>query len=314
MLRGVGLAVAAGRGESTALDELAQLRSAWEREGFIAVTCGSAAIDLAGDAGDCARAIAVHDEVVELVSRLWINPVFQARIRLSGLLLGQLASAARHAGSAERAALLTRGDELRGAALESADRAARRGPETQAWLARVQAEHHRLAWLCRSEGGESVDAQDLVDAWTATVEAFDRFGHVFETARSRARLAWALRTLGETARADEEAARAVPVARALAARPLLVELRAGPSQRASLSDERSESLTAREQEVLALVAQGRSNRQIAEQLFISAKTVSVHVSNILAKLDATGRTEAVAVARRRGLLDAADQDGPTRVN
>jgi DNA-binding CsgD family transcriptional regulator/tetratricopeptide (TPR) repeat protein len=313
MLGGVGLAVAAGRGESAALDQLPQLRDAWEREGFIAVTCGSAAIDLAGDAGDCARAIAVHDEVVELVSRLWINPVFQARIRLSGLLLGQLAAAARHAGSTERAALLARGDELRGAALESADRAARRGPETQAWLARVNAEHLRLGWLCRSEGGESAAAPEMVDAWTAAVEAFDRFGHVFETARSRARLAWTLRTLGETARADEEAARAVPVARVLGARPLLVELRAGARPPASHPDDRSEGLTSREQEVLALVAQGRSNRQIAGQLFISAKTVSVHVSNILAKLDAAGRTEAVAVARRRGLLDADDQAGPARV-
>ena len=54
--------------------------------------------------------------------------------------------------------------------------------------------------------------------------------------------------------------------------------------------------------MLALVAQGRSNREIAGQLFISAKTVSVHVSNILAKLGAAGRTEAVAIARRRGYL------------
>jgi DNA-binding CsgD family transcriptional regulator len=61
-------------------------------------------------------------------------------------------------------------------------------------------------------------------------------------------------------------------------------------------------LTAREREVLALVAQGRSNREIGLVLFISPKTVSVHVSNLLAKLSAAGRTEAVAVARRRGLL------------
>ena len=63
-----------------------------------------------------------------------------------------------------------------------------------------------------------------------------------------------------------------------------------------------ESLTARELEVLTLLGQGRSNGEIGRQLFISAKTVSVHVSNILAKLGAAGRTEAAAIARRDGLL------------
>ena len=300
MLGGVGLGVAAGRGESAAIDRLPQLRAAWEREGFIAITCGSAAIDLAGDRGDCAQAIAVHDEVVELVSRIWVNPFFQARIRLSGLLLGQLASAARQAGSAERSALLARGEGLRAAALQAAGRSARRGPESQAWVARVHAEHLRLQWLCAAEGVVPVDAQSMVDAWVAAVDAFGRFGHVFETARSRARLAEALRGAGDSVRAAAEAALAVQVARRLGARPLLTELRAASHQ--PLAHDRSVDLTAREQEVLESVAQGRSNRQIAEQLFISAKTVSVHVSNILAKLDVAGRTEAVAVARRRGLL------------
>jgi len=56
-------------------------------------------------------------------------------------------------------------------------------------------------------------------------------------------------------------------------------------------------LTARERQVLTLVAQGLSNRQIADQLFISTKTASVHVSNILRKLGATSRTEAVFMAQ-----------------
>jgi DNA-binding NarL/FixJ family response regulator len=60
-------------------------------------------------------------------------------------------------------------------------------------------------------------------------------------------------------------------------------------------------LTPREAEVLALVAAGRSNRQIAQALFISPKTVGVHVSNILAKLGVDGRVEAAAVAHRLGL-------------
>jgi DNA-binding CsgD family transcriptional regulator len=50
--------------------------------------------------------------------------------------------------------------------------------------------------------------------------------------------------------------------------------------------------------VLRLLAEGRPNRQIAEQLFISPKTASVHVSNILAKLDVPTRGEAAALAHR----------------
>jgi len=60
-------------------------------------------------------------------------------------------------------------------------------------------------------------------------------------------------------------------------------------------------LTARELDVVALVAEGRTNRQIADALFISSKTASVHVSNILAKLGVTNRGEAGAAARRLGL-------------
>uniref|UniRef100_UPI003B3B6B16 helix-turn-helix domain-containing protein n=1 Tax=Nakamurella sp. TaxID=1869182 RepID=UPI003B3B6B16 len=61
-------------------------------------------------------------------------------------------------------------------------------------------------------------------------------------------------------------------------------------------------LTAREAEVLRLVATGLTNRQIGERLFISGKTVSVHISNVLGKLGAGGRAEAVAIAHRQGLL------------
>ena len=63
------------------------------------------------------------------------------------------------------------------------------------------------------------------------------------------------------------------------------------------------TLTPREQEVLRQVALGLSNGEIGRRLFISTKTVSVHVSNVLAKLTASSRTEAVAIARRQRLLD-----------
>jgi DNA-binding CsgD family transcriptional regulator/tetratricopeptide (TPR) repeat protein len=62
-------------------------------------------------------------------------------------------------------------------------------------------------------------------------------------------------------------------------------------------------LSSREREVLLLVAEGRTNREIGEHLFISQKTVGVHVGNILAKLSVSGRVEAAAVAIRLGLTD-----------
>jgi DNA-binding CsgD family transcriptional regulator len=60
-------------------------------------------------------------------------------------------------------------------------------------------------------------------------------------------------------------------------------------------------LTAREVEVLAQLALGRTDRQIADELFISKKTVSVHVSNILRKLGVSSRVDAAAVAQRLGV-------------
>jgi DNA-binding CsgD family transcriptional regulator len=63
-------------------------------------------------------------------------------------------------------------------------------------------------------------------------------------------------------------------------------------------------LSRREREVLSLIAEGRTNREIGERLFISQKTVGVHVGNILAKLRVSGRVEAAAVAIRLGLAGA----------
>ncbi len=76
-----------------------------------------------------------------------------------------------------------------------------------------------------------------------------------------------------------------------------------PSRPGAADDGAFPALTEREREVLHLVAAGRSNRQIGEELFISTKTASVHVSNILGKLGVSGRGEAAALAHREGLLD-----------
>jgi predicted ATPase/DNA-binding CsgD family transcriptional regulator len=133
-------------------------------------------------------------------------------------------------------------------------------------------------------------------------------------------LAYALLRAGDAAlRAADRAAasgaldEAAALARALGAAPLQ-EAVGALARRARLqldgaaappdpADEAERlGLTPREREVLQLLADGRSNQQIAESLFISPKTASVHVSNILGKLDAATRGEAAAVAHRRGLL------------
>jgi len=63
-----------------------------------------------------------------------------------------------------------------------------------------------------------------------------------------------------------------------------------------------ESLSDREREVLVLLAQGASNKDMAEKLFITEGTVKNHVSNILAKLQAENRTQAADIARKQGLV------------
>jgi len=77
-------------------------------------------------------------------------------------------------------------------------------------------------------------------------------------------------------------------------------LRRGPRRS---TREHPANLTPREVEVLALIEQGLRNRQIADRLFVSAKTVDHHVSAILSKVDAKTRGEAAAIARASGLID-----------
>ena len=301
-LRAARMYVAAGRGELAALSELEATRPSWELEGLVALVAGTAAVDLHGHAGDLDRAIALHDEVVEVLSRVWYR-LFQGQLRLGTLLLGQLANHVQRVPTSERAALLARGAALAETNLQVWHRAVARpvnsGPESTAWLARSRAEALRLRWL----GGEDVDAAELVEVWRRSVAAFEAYGHPYEAARSRARLGAALRSTGH-ADASAELAAALGVAVRLRAEPLRAEIRATGGARATSrpASRLGEALTGREQEILALVALGRSNKQIGTQLFISAKTASVHVSNILAKLGVAGRGEAVAVARERGLL------------
>lgn len=117
-------------------------------------------------------------------------------------------------------------------------------------------------------------------------------------------------------RASVALAQAIEVATTLGATPLREEVEAlarrarlifGEPASAQAPDARADEaarvgLTARELEVLALVAAGRTNREIGERLFISEKTASVHISNILGKLGVSGRSEAAVVAHRLGIV------------
>lgn len=90
------------------------------------------------------------------------------------------------------------------------------------------------------------------------------------------------------------------------ARKVVAQLTSGkslPEVMAEVEDE-FEGLTRRELEVLKLVAEGKTNREIAEQLFISARTVQAHMSNIFSKLQVSSRTEAVMYAVSRGWISA----------
>lgn len=171
-------------------------------------------------------------------------------------------------------------------------------------------------WL-RAELRRAEGAYDA-GAWSEAVAAFEPLERPYDLARVRYRLAEALLGNGAGEEDRERAAELLRLARAVAdhlgARPLADEVarlarrarlalsRAPGAAPAPADPARSLGLTVREREVLRLVAAGRSNRLIAEELFISPKTASVHVSNILAKLGVSGRGEAAALAHRLRLF------------
>ena len=135
--------------------------------------------------------------------------------------------------------------------------------------------------------------------------AWDHCGDQYWAAVCRFRTADALlRAKGDRSAAAQLAAGALAVARSRGAAPLAADLellsRRGRLAAGSSPDDalRRLGLTGREAEVLGLLTEGRTNRQIGDALFISEKTASVHVTNLLRKLGVGSRVEAAEMSRR----------------
>ncbi len=256
--------------------------------------------------GDCERALAEAEAAIDADAWPAHSP---SVIRVTAIALAARADRAaqrRAAGDASGAdAEAAAGAALLGVAREGASYPARPkamlGPEGRGWLARCEAEYARLT------------GTNSPDVWERVLAEFGP-GYVYETARTQWRLAEAL---VEDGRRDEAAAvwraardtasrlRAAPLGAALDDLARRARLDPGNGNRGGHGDGSGgtsplAALTGREREVLSLLARGMSNREIGTELFITPKTASVHVSNILGKLGAASRTEAAAIAYREG--------------
>ncbi len=302
-LAAASLLTAVGRGRlDRAARRATELRDSHPADEQVVMLLGQAGAEAAlwrGDPQDAARRAGdALDRLDELVP-----------YQLGGIMLCALGIAAH----AERAATGPAGDRAEAVAAARAlaaraeetavrgdPRAAELGPEGWAWLCRARAE------LTRLTGPDP-------DAWARTAAAFDyeRPGRVgYRRAYALLRRTEALLATG-SAHTDVVAdlRAAAETADQLGAEPLAAAVRAmavragvrldeGPAPRVESPD----ALTPRERSVLELVADGLTNRQIGAELYISEKTVSVHLSRVMAKLGAGSRTEAVSQAYARGLL------------
>lgn len=311
----VNLLVATGRFDE-AQASIERLAEHWQADIGIAREAGAARAELACWRGE-------YDVAIDAVERAlgWLDqfePWLLAGVRLAALGIAAAARAADVArgngDDAAEAAAVAAGERLHADARDRVARGQTRGAalgkEGAAWLARVDAE--------ASELRGSPDPE----LWRRTVAAFD-YGAVYEKAICRWRYAAALlrattygtgpAVTGPAAHAEaaSQLAEAEAVAERLGARPLLTEVRA-LARRARIRQQHRQlgaaggPLTEREHAVLERVALGGTNRQIGADLFISEKTVSVHLSRAMAKLGASRRAEAVAIAYERGLLTPPD--------
>lgn len=156
---------------------------------------------------------------------------------------------------------------------------------------------HALGAVALAEG----DARAAIEPLRRSFEIWRKLGAPYLAARVRVLVARACRALGDSDGCHLEADGAREVFRELGAATDLAAL--GTLEAAAgAPPARPHGLTARELQVLRLVASGRTNKSIASELFLSEKTVDRHVSNIFDKLDVPSRAAATAFAYEHGLV------------
>ncbi len=304
-LREADLALAVGDEDTAArcLDSVAELVAASPEPQWIGLY-GALRADLLARRRDLDGARAAVQRALDRLEVCTDDVIRIARVSVTGVLVeadrAQRARDLRE--TADRREAVTRArihvDRLAAAAQEG-------GPVERARLAQGRAE------LARARG------RPTAKEWRRSAAAWEEVQRPYPVAIARWREAEALAGADDRAGAATAAGAALELAERLGSEWLVAEVRAlaerarlplGPVatgdsgvQRTTPAQDDPFGLTPRERQVLALLAEGATNRQIGAALFMAEKTASVHVSRILAKLGVQGRTQAAALAHRQHL-------------
>ena len=263
---------------------------------------GALRAELERRAGDLDAARAAIRRALDRIETCTDDVVRLARVAAVGVVV--------EADAAQRACDLGDDEERRRALMEADFHLGRTGaaaedggPVEEAWLRSAEAEH------ARANGKPDPAAHEAAaQAWEAVQRPYPaalmrwRAGeaHVAAGDRDAASATLAARVRGRR-ELDAGWLRGEIEGLAARARLVLADADGEVAEPAATAQEDPFGLTPRERQVLVLVAEGRTNREIGDSLFMAEKTASVHVSRILAKLDVRSRTEAAAVAHRLGL-------------
>jgi ATP/maltotriose-dependent transcriptional regulator MalT len=305
-LAAASMFVLVGRGRFDEAEKVcAELRAHWHRDIEIVLFNGYAEVELELWRGRPDRVAKVVGEVADWLEKAsWSWAMGRIRLSAWGIMAQvELARRARRDRDTDaELAAVAEGEQL----VAHAERAATDG---RPWTGQLGVEGRAWLALARAERTRLTGAGD-VDLWRKAVEAFD-YGSVYEQAIAGLRLAEALLAVDDKTGATEQLATVVATADRLGARPL-ADAAAELARRGRLTvpgvaapRDHVDPFSPRERVVLSLVALGHTNREVGQELYISEKTVSVHLSRIMAKLGASRRAEAVATAYERGLLEPA---------